>query len=131
MVNHIAKRMTNMFWKNQRFVLAMVFLLPLLLGCVRSDAQDAVMSKEKIDSLIKSELPLGVSRESVVAYLDKHKVEHSGHLPASTSQEDIIYAIYRNAEGGGLFVKKSIQLRFHFKSNKLYACDADEVFTGP
>lgn len=88
-----------------------------------------MMSKKTVEALVKKELPLGTNREGVIAYLDQHKVEHSGH--SATPTPDVIYAIYRNTEGGTSVVKKSIQLTLRFKNDQLYTYDVKEMFTGP
>ena len=87
------------------------------------------MSKEKVEALVKEDLPLGTSRERVVAFLEKHKVEHSGNSAGAVPET--IYAIYRNTEGGTSVVKKSVQLTLYFKNEQLYSYDVKEMFTGP
>ncbi|MEO8007739.1 MAG: hypothetical protein ABI728_04365 [Betaproteobacteria bacterium] len=129
LVNSFAAMRSSMFRKYLKLLIAITYLSVSLLGCIKTNAGDAEVSKEKVEALVKEELPLGTSRERVVAYLDKHKVEHSGNSAGAVP--DTIYAIYRNAEGGTSVVKKSIQLTLRFKNDQLYNYDVKEMFTGP
>jgi len=108
---------------------ATIMLVVLLAACNSASDQSSEMSRHQIESLVRNELPVGATRDDVVMFLDKRKIEHSGHLPALSP--DDIYAIYRNTAGGTPVVKSSIQLVFHFRDGKLYEYEIKEILTGP
>jgi hypothetical protein len=119
----------NMRLELRRLIIT-IFALPVLLfGCIKTNAEDTKMSKEKVEAFVKTELPLGTSRKDVLFILDKHEIEHSGH--EKTTNSETIYAIFRNTEGGTLVVKKSIQLILYFTNDKLEKYAIKELLTGP
>jgi hypothetical protein len=127
-VNTVAAMSAAMFHLRKLLWVGIIVIVSIA-GCVKASDQDTEMSRSKIDALIKKDLPVGTSREDVIAYLDKQKVEHSGH--SLTPSSDDIYAIYRNTPGGTPVVKTSIQSIFHFQNGKLHDYEVKEVFTGP
>ena len=118
----MTKRLSHLFATATSVVVVMI-------GCVQATDDNAMMTKEEITSLIERELPLGTSRETVIAFLDKRKIEHSGD--ATEAPANVIYAMFRDVKGSTLTVKKSIQVVFRFKDNKLDGYSIAEKLTGP
>lgn len=106
--------------------LAITALAP---GCSGSDGKAPKVSRAQIEAALQKEVPAGSSRADVVAFLDKGKVEHSGHR--SDGPPDTILAIYRNVEGGTATVEKAIQITFKFNDDKLAEYSVSEKLTGP
>lgn len=72
----------------------------------------------------KQSLPVGSSGTAVDSYLDSHAISHS-HIDASSNE----FALIR---GQSQFVRRDIQIRFHFdQSGRLLDYSVEEVFTGP
>lgn len=97
--------------------------------CAHADDNKPKMTTEQIETLVKQELPLGTSRSSVVSFLDKQGLEHSGHAAGAPS--DLVYAIFRDVQGSTSTVSKSVQVTFRFANHRLSGYSFKELFTGP
>ncbi len=97
--------------------------------CAQANDNKSKMTTEQIETMVKKELPLGSSRDSVVSFLDKQGLEHSGHSPGAPS--DLIYAIFRDVRGSTLTTSKSVQVTFRFANRGLSDYSFKEFFTGP
>ncbi len=108
-----------------RYIL--VGLLSMLsFGCIQA-AQDDAMTTNKVNALIRKEVPFGSSISQVMTFLDANHVEHSDYR----EKEKAIYGIIHNTSGDSL-VKSSITIEFHFSEQaKLKDYVVKEVFTGP
>jgi hypothetical protein len=83
-------------------------------------------SPKEIAASVNSALPIGVSKEKVLAFLDAKRIEHSDYLPS----ERRIYAIERNT-CRALFVECSVDMVFEFNdADALRAASVKEGFTG-
>ena len=101
----------------------------LTAGCISANDQAQHMTKDQIEAQLKRDLPLGTPRESVVAYLDKRTIDNSARSSAVPANR--IVAMFRNIGGGTLLVKKSLQVTFQFKDEKLASYSFEEKLTGP
>ena len=73
---------------------------------------------------LEHSLPVGSSGTAVDNYLDSHAILHE-HINDSSYE----FALIR---GKWLFVRRDIQIRFHFDhSGRLLDYSLEEVFTGP
>ena len=97
--------------------------------CAQANDNKTKMTTEQIETLVKQELPLGTSRSSVVSFLDRQGLEHSGHSPDAPS--DAVYAIFRDVQGSTSTVSKSLQVTFRFANHGLSDYFFEELFTGP
>jgi len=86
------------------------------------------MTRERIEQELAKDLPRGVSRERVVAYLEMHHIENSS---SATAPPDQVLAIYRNVAGGTSTVTQAVQVGFRFKDNALDSYSITEKLTGP
>ena len=111
------------------FVVAAAQASLVIALCAQANDNKPKMTTEQIETLVKQELPLGTSQSSVVSFLDRQGLEHSGHSPGAPS--DTVYAIFRDVQGSTFSVSKSLQITFHFAHHGLSGYSFKELFTGP
>ena len=97
--------------------------------CAQANDDKPKMTTEQIETLVKQELPLGSSWSSVVSFLDRQGLEHSGHSPGAPS--NLVYAIFRDVQGSTSTASKSVQVTFRFANHRLSGYLFKELFTGP
>lgn len=118
----------------------MRWVVPILLMLITSTAASSLssagasdlppqISREQIERQIANALPLGSTREQVLAFLDAHHVENSSSSGAASPNQ--VLAIYRDVSGSSLVVKKAVQVIFRFKGNALESYSVVERFAGP
>ena len=91
------------------------------------DENTSAMTASEIDSMVRREAPVGSNASQVVAFLDSHKIEHSGYREVDRT----IFAIVRDTSRGP-GTKGSIQVEFRFDDGaKLKDHALREVITGP
>ena len=82
---------------------------------------------ESVRTALARDLPNGTPLATVLDYLDKAKVEHSGFVP----KEALVGAIWRDVARNGP-VTQSVKADFHFDADgKLVAMMVKDQFTGP
>lgn len=82
------------------------------------------LTVEGVRKELEQSLPIGSSGTAVISYLDAHAISHS-HINDSSNE----FALIR---GKSLFVRRDIQIRFHFdRSGRLLDYSVEQVFTGP
>ena len=87
----------------------------------------------QVDSDIRDHLPIGCSRQEVVAYLDQKKIGHSyvDELKESPEYNHTEMALIRGASRTWL-IRGDIQILFRFdEGGKLASYSVKEIFTGP
>jgi hypothetical protein len=87
------------------------------------------MTREQIEQQISTNLPRGVSREQVIAFLKANHIENSS--TSTAAPRDQILAIYRNVQGSTRVVRKAVQVIFVFRDNALESYSVTDKLTGP
>lgn len=107
-----------------------VSCVALAAGCLEGAGSQSNLTENQINTMFRKELPLGTTREAVIAFLDQNKIEHHA-APSPGIPSDVVYARFRKVAGGNAIVEKSILATFHFKEGKLTGYSLDVELTGP
>jgi hypothetical protein len=93
-------------------------------GCSQNGGE--VMTKEKMEQVLKNDLPVGTPMGKVASYLDSKKIDY-----VTDSQGKKIEAMARNIDKG-FIVSTSLRIVFDFdETGKLTGFTTEKKFTGP
>ena len=105
-------------------ILTALFATALLMAGCKTDGK--LRTKEDVESLVRQNVTVGASRDSVIAVLDANHIEHSGKRDPRS-----ILAMVRPADDGAI-VRRAFQIKFDFgQDDRLTKYEVIEKFTGP
>jgi hypothetical protein len=110
--------------KRLLLAIAIVFCTLPLFSCTEPDRAPQLVHQ------LKADIPLNVTPDYVLKYLDKHRIEHWKYIRSPT-EGNWIGAIVRGTSIN-LFIRTDYKIIFKFnEKDLLIAFDIRKVYTGP